>query len=57
MEKAIKKSSMMKSEQALNAAIIGYWRNGMTNEEIRMVTDLTPFDIERIIFNYQKGIK
>jgi hypothetical protein len=48
---------MITSEKALHAAIIGYWRNGMTYEEIRMVTNLSPFDIERIIFNYSKGIK
>jgi len=48
---------MITTENAIKSAIIGYWRNGMTHEEIRMVTDLTPFDIERIIFNYSKGIK
>ena len=48
---------MITTENAIKSAIIGYWRNGMTHEEIRMVTDLAPFDIERIIFNYQKGIK
>ncbi len=56
----LKKQIKMKQnsfEQNLHASIIGYWRNGMTNEEIRAVTDLTPFDIERIIFNYSKGIK
>jgi hypothetical protein len=48
---------MIPTDKAINAAIIGYWRNGMTNEEIRMVTNLSTFDIERIIFNYSKGIK
>jgi hypothetical protein len=38
------------------AAIIGYWRNGMTLEEISIVSDISPFDAERIIFNYQKGV-
>lgn len=39
------------------SAIIGYWRNGMTWEEISMVTGESQFDVERIVFNYSKGIK
>lgn len=40
-----------------HAAIIGYWRNGMTWEEIAMTTGISTFDAERICFNYSKGIK
>ena len=44
-------------EQNRTAAIIGYWRNGMTWEEIAMIMDISTFDAERICFNYSKGIK
>lgn len=44
-------------QQNKNASIIGYWRNGMTFDEIAVVMDMSTFDVERIVFNYSKGIK
>lgn len=44
-------------EQNKNAAIIGYWRNGMTYHEISVIMDMSEFDVERICFNYTKGIR
>ena len=48
---------MITTEQAIKAAIIGYWRNGMTWEEIAITMNISTFDAERICFNYKKGIK
>lgn len=45
---------MITSEQAQLAAIIGYWRNGMSWEEISLITGLSVFEVECICFNHSK---
>jgi uncharacterized protein (DUF433 family) len=39
------------------AAIIGYWRNGMTHDEIARVVGLDPAAIDSIIWVYKNTKK
>ena len=53
----MKKKNNNTMEQNRNAAIIGYWRNGMTHEEIYLVTEVIKEDIDLIIWNHLNSKK
>jgi hypothetical protein len=42
----------MTTEQAFNAAIIGYFRNGMQIEEISMFINLPWSEVEKVIIKH-----
>ena len=53
----MKKKNNNTMEENLNASIIGFWRNGMTHDEIASATGLTPFVVDNIIWNYLNSKK
>ena len=53
----MKKKNNNTKEQNMNAAIIGYWRNGMSHDEIYSATGVNPIAIDSIIWNHLNNKK
>lgn len=41
----------------IKALVIGLWRQGNSNNKIALYSDLTEFQVEKIISDYQNSLK
>jgi len=44
-------------DENIKALVIGLWRQGNSNNKIALYSDLTEFQVEKIIEDYQNGLK